>query len=268
MKGVVIAAGRGRRMQAYTADKPKCMLDVAGRPLLAHALAALRRAGCHEITVVTGYRADRVVAPGCRIVCNTDYERNNILHSLMYARDSFDDDVLVTYSDIFVEPDIHERLANASGDIVLAVDRDWQAYYEQRAHHPLEEAEKAFIVERAPHRGDVVAIGKDLTLEDAGTHLCGEFLGLWKMTADGARRFRDRFERLDATLSSEDPFQAARTWRQAYVTDLFADLLAAGAPVHAELIERGWVEIDGAEDYERLPATITTQRLRTLQGTV
>jgi len=264
MTGVVIAAGRGLRMRPYTETIPKCMLAVNGHPLIFHTLKALRGAGCADVVVITGHLADRIEAPGCRKVHNTDYENNNILHSLMYARDYLDGDVLVTYSDIIVEPEIYRRLATASGDIVVVVDTDWEGYYEGRSGHPASEAEKASVEITRERQGRVVVIGKHLLGSEEGRHVCGEFLGLWKMTAAGARRFRSHFEMLDARLSPFEPFQAAKEWRKAYVTDFLTDLIADGTRVDCLFIERGWAELDTVADYERLPRLAQHQRLFSL----
>ena len=124
MRGVVIAAGVGSRMERLTATRPKCLLPIAGRPLLAHTVDNLRAAGCDEVVVVVGYRAETIHMPGITRVTNLDYRSNNILQSFMSARAHLKGPVMVTYSDIWVEPWIYRELARASGDIVLAVDRD------------------------------------------------------------------------------------------------------------------------------------------------
>jgi choline kinase len=261
--GIVIAAGRGLRMRPHTNERPKCMLPVNGVPLLWRTLAALRDAGCGPIVVITGHCAEAIDAPNCTVVHNAGYARNNILHSLMHARESFDDDLLITYSDIVVEPSIHRALVSARGDIVLAVDRDWRGYYRERPHHPITEAEKAHVRETAGG-AVLMAIGKHLDAADPDGGICGEFLGLWKMTRAGAQRFRQRFDAIDARLGPCEPFRKAAEWQKAYVTDFFADLIASNEEVRCLLIERGWAELDVVEDYERLPALIQAQRLFSL----
>jgi choline kinase len=248
-------------MQPYTHELPKCMLQFEGLPLIDYALKGLQGAGCEEITIVTGHLADQIPASGCRRVYNADYENNNILHSLMYARDCFDDSLLVTYSDILVNPIVYKSLAACPGDIVTVVDKDWEAYYAGRTHHPSSEAEKAFIEPDGDHAGRVKVMGKHLNPVTAAAELCAEFLGLWKMTAAGAKRFRAHFESVDAKLTPLSPFQTAKEWRKAYVTDFLTDLIDSGTAVHCLVIERGWAEIDTVQDYERLPAIAARQRL-------
>lgn len=58
---MILAAGFGTRMGALTADRPKPLIEVAGRPLLDHAIAAAR-AGGGRIAVNAHYRAEQIAA--------------------------------------------------------------------------------------------------------------------------------------------------------------------------------------------------------------
>lgn len=261
MRGIIIAAGRGMRMRPLTEDQPKCLLPIAGRTLLDWTIDGLRGAGCDEIVMVTGHAADAIDRADIVTVRNDDYENNNILHSLMYARDYLDRDCIVSYSDIWVEPGIFRALGNAAGDIRIAADTDWTPYYLNRSRHPIEEAENVFL---EPGTNRVVRIGKHLVPEQAGHLLCAEFLGLWAMTATGAARFRDAFGAVDRETDPTAPFQAAREWRKAYITDMVQHLVDGGTAVDAVTIERGWAELDTQQDYDRLLDIADRQRLTTL----
>ncbi|MFB6194235.1 MAG: sugar phosphate nucleotidyltransferase [Halobaculum sp.] len=61
MDAVVPAAGRGTRMGDATADRPKPLVEVAGEPLLSHAMRPAVAAGVEELVVVVGYRGDQIV---------------------------------------------------------------------------------------------------------------------------------------------------------------------------------------------------------------
>lgn len=251
-------------MLPYTTDLPKCMLPVNGRPLLAYAIERLRAAGCSRVVVITGHLADRVEARDCLLVHNAAYKSNNILHSLMYAQDYFDDDVLVSYSDILVEPEIYQQLVAMQGDIVLTVDVDWRGYYVGRLGHPVSEAEKAIVRQNGHSHGVLEAIGKHIPDEATGDQQCCEFTGFWKMSRAGAREFRAGFEALDSALDDAAPFGQAPEWRRAYVTDLLGHFLDEGTPIDCLLVHKGWAELDAVHDYRRLPTMLETQRLDSL----
>ena len=95
MRAVILAAGEGTRLRPHTNDRPKCLVELAGRPLLAWQLDALHAAGVTDVTIVTGYRADQITV-GTRRVHNDRYDDTNMVASLMCARAAFDgtDDVL------------------------------------------------------------------------------------------------------------------------------------------------------------------------------
>ncbi|MFF1764457.1 NTP transferase domain-containing protein [Streptomyces sp. NPDC058249] len=72
--GLLLAAGRGRRL----GGRPKALLSHRGRPLVEHAVAVLRAAGCTRVHVVLGAQADvvrqRAELPGCVLVDNPEWE--------------------------------------------------------------------------------------------------------------------------------------------------------------------------------------------------
>lgn len=57
---MVFAAGFGTRMGALTADRPKPLIPVAGRPLIDHALDLGAGAGAGPVVVNTHYLADQI----------------------------------------------------------------------------------------------------------------------------------------------------------------------------------------------------------------
>ena len=86
MRAIILAAGEGTRLRPHTLDRPKCLVPLAGRPLLAWQADALRRAGVDDITVVTGYRADQVATLGFATVHNDRFRETNMVASAMCAR--------------------------------------------------------------------------------------------------------------------------------------------------------------------------------------
>lgn len=97
MKAVILVAGASRRLRPLTDDTPKCLLSVAGKPILQRMLDALTRAGVTSIVMVTGYLGHKIRAavaawypdPGdldVAFVDNPDYASTNNGLSLLLAR--------------------------------------------------------------------------------------------------------------------------------------------------------------------------------------
>src|SRR5437588_6531710 len=75
-QGVILAAGRGTRMRELTADLPKPMIEVRGKPVLQHIIEGLRDGGVKRFLVIVGYRADAVqnfFADGARYEIDIQY---------------------------------------------------------------------------------------------------------------------------------------------------------------------------------------------------
>jgi choline kinase len=247
---VVIAAGPGSRLRPLTSEVPKCMLDVQKKPMLHRALDTFRDVQIPQSVVVGGYKVDKLELPDdCTLLINDDYENNNILHSLAYARKEMQDasPVIISYSDIvFRESVVTRLLADNRGDITVVVDRGWDHRYVGRDLHPLAEAEGATYDDQQLLR----TIRKGLITPESDSRVCGEFIGMMKLTPKGQEIFWGLFDETDAMLSRDDPFQRASAWRLAYVTDLLQELIDHGVDVHCSLIHGGWLEIDTVQDYE------------------
>ena len=61
MQAVVLAAGEGSRLRPLTEDKPKALVEVAGRPILSHCFDDLIDLGADELLVVVGFRKEKII---------------------------------------------------------------------------------------------------------------------------------------------------------------------------------------------------------------
>jgi choline kinase len=217
-----------------------------GKALLDHQLDAFGAVGVEDVVVIRGYRAATLARADVRTIDNPDYETNNILLSMLYASAELDGPAYVTYGDIVFARDVVSGLAGTPGDIVLVVDRRWLDAYDGRTDHPPSEAELCHVA------GDrVVRVGKGSG--EAGAH--GEFIGLCKLSAQGAAIVRDAGLGLRATFAGreDDPYGRS-TFRKAYLCDLFNDLIARGVTISHHDIDGHWREIDTPQDYARAQA--------------
>lgn len=245
LKAIIIAAGRGRRLKDISSELPKCLaVSWEGRSLFERQIAAFRECGIDDIVVVRGWQGEKFTRPDIRYVWNKEYASNNILASLMCAREEIRGNVLVSYSDIWFEPSIVRSLLNAGGDMTIAVDSRWQGHYHGRSEHPLGEAEVAAV---GPD-GRLKTIGK---IFKPGVPLLGEFIGMMRLRPAGSETFRKAYETVEREFAGK-PFQHAKTFQNAYLTDMLQYLADAGVAVRCECIQGAWREIDTVQDYENL----------------
>lgn len=246
-KAIIVAAGRGRRLGTNTDEIPKCMVKVAGRPILHWQLRALAAAGVDDIVMVRGYLGYRIDTGGVpvRFIDNPEWERNNILASLMYARDEFADGFYFSYCDIVYAPGAVASLAVAArlpAAASLIVDRRWADAYQGRDQHPVSEAELTSV---DPAGGAILQVGKGAV---PMTQAVGEFIGLAHFSPAGAAALASTWQRALTEGGLDAPFGRAKTLRQAYLTDALNTMANAGQRLTPVFIDGEWREIDTQQD--------------------
>jgi len=242
-KALIIAAGLGSRLKKHTENLPKCMLDFGGKTLLQRQLDSYKKSGIKDISLIRGYKKDKINYKGIKYFENTDYRNNNILNSIFYAEKVINGNIIISYSDILFNSSVVERTLNSDHDISVVVDIDWRGYYVGRKDHPMSEAENVIF----NSNNEVVKIGKINTGKE---EVHGEFIGMIKLSNRGTEIFKEHFHRLKKIYWNK-PFQRAKIFQKAYLTDFIQELVDIGIKVHCVIIESGWKEIDTVEDYKK-----------------
>jgi dTDP-glucose pyrophosphorylase len=124
-KAVVLAAGRGTRMRELTADLPKPMIEVRGKPVLQHIVEGLRDARVRKFLVVVGYRADAVqnfFGDGARynieIQYTTQLVQDGTGRVVDLARNFVESSpFILSYGDILVDPANYKYIVDLAGDV-------------------------------------------------------------------------------------------------------------------------------------------------------
>jgi len=242
-KALIVAAGLGSRLKDHTEDLPKCMLDFGGKTLLQRQLSSYKKCDINDISIIRGYKKNKINYKGLNFFDNNDYRNNNILNSIFFGEEVINGNIIISYSDILFEPYVVQRALDSDHDISVVVDIDWKEYYIDRKDHPLSEAENVIF----NSNNEVVKIGKIATDKE---EVHGEFIGMIKLNHRGCEIFKQNFHRVKKFFWNK-PFQRAKIFQKAYLTDMIQELVDIGVKVHCVIIERGWKEIDTVEDYKK-----------------
>jgi len=233
VKGVILAAGVASRLRPLTESRPKCLLDVGGKTILALTLENLVAAGIRDIVMVTGYREDQIrkfVAThfptlDVAFVTNERFATTNNSYSLWLSRPAVGGDgILLLDSDIVFDRRIPGLLLEAREPDCLAMVRGKSLGDEE-------------IKVKLGAGARVLRIGKDVRPAEAA----GESIGIEKMSAP----FMDRlYSILDRTILD-------RKTVHLFYEAAFQEAIDAGAVMTA--IDVGTlpcIEIDTPDDLE------------------
>lgn len=232
MKAIILAAGRGRRMGTLTDERPKCLVTIDGRTLLERQLAALRAGGVDEIGIVTGYRRELLTGFGLREFHNPRWEQTQMAASLDCAEEWLSaEPCLVSYADIFYEPEAVRALIRCDAALALTYDVHWQALWTRRFGDPLQDAETF----RLQPDGTLAEIGRK---PKSLSEIEGQYMGLLWFTPDAWAAV----QRMRAGLSADERDRLD-------MTSALQQLVAANEqPVVAIPYRGSWGEVDAEED--------------------
>ncbi len=226
MKGIILAAGKGLRLNGTTGNTPKCLMEIGGCTLLERQLQTLKALGIDDLVVVVGYEAARV-RQNCdatiRFIENCNFDETNSLYSLWLARDELKDGFIVINSDVLFHAQLLANLIHSPYEDALLMEKLSAALGDEEMKVKVRDA-------------CVVDISKTMNPEEAS----GENLGIVKFGLTGARRLIKILDRLIAGGCYRD-----------WAPRAFCEF-AAERPLYA--IETGghpWIEIDFPEDYQK-----------------
>jgi L-glutamine-phosphate cytidylyltransferase len=227
VRAIILAAGRGRRLEPVSGNQPKCLVRIGSCTLLERQIRTVRACGIQRVTVVSGYLADHVErhgTAGVEFVRNTQFATTNSLYSLWLVGDRLEEEAcLVLNGDVLFHPQLLSDLLTARyEDALLVAGRGPAECYS-------DEEMKVHI-----RRGLVMAIDKTLPDEESDA----ENIGIAKFSRSGARCLLGHVNRIIGGGTHTDWLPRA------------FDGFCRERPLYA-VDRRGypWIEIDFPEDY-------------------
>jgi phosphoenolpyruvate phosphomutase len=232
-RAIILAASRGEELGELTIDRPKCMVQIAGRPILAHIADAFRAAGVKNLTAVRGYKKEAVNLTSLTYVDNDAFASTQEVSSLALAIPKDDSSTIIAYGDVLMKRYIPEQLMDTDGDFVVAVDADWRV---SRNRGRL--ADYVVCSESNSRKSFMSGVLlRDLVSDPEHKEIHGEWMGLLKVSANGMKIVRD-------LLKTLDPQTVARM----RMPDLMRQLVQAKHDIRVFYTTGHWLDVDSVED--------------------
>lgn len=232
MKAVILTAGVGSRIRPLTDNKPKSLIEVAGKSILARMVESILLAGIKDIVLVTGYRAEQIkqflfnTFPRVpfNFVFNERYGETNTAYSLLMTKKLIGESEFIKFdADVVFEIEILKRLLESKNS-ALCIDRNIRL-----------ETEEVKVITTSRMR--VLEVGKKIT----PTLAHGESIGIEKLD-----------KKATSVLFSEleDLLKDKSNWQE-YYDDCYTALVKKGIIMEAvDITGLKWVEIDNHRDLE------------------
>ena len=236
---VVIAASKGEQLQHLTKNKPKCMLDIHGKPLLERLTSTLKKDNIGKITVVSGYKSKAIESElnlsNVNIIVNKEYNKNNELYSLYKAASEIKENCIICYGDIIFRKYILDALLSFENDIVIVVD----ALFKKKK----KDYEKDLVICDRPFTGNYLlekkpASLKYICLDEKKCKVDGQWIGLIKTNIKGSKIIKDELK----ILSKQKKFNSLT------IPDLFNSLIKKKKKISVLYIAGQWLNVNDAFD--------------------
>ncbi|EAR21019.1 phosphoenolpyruvate phosphomutase [Nitrococcus mobilis Nb-231] len=234
---IVLGATRGKGLGDLTADRPKMMVNVAGRPLLRRLVDEFRRQRIRRIVAVVGYHSETVDVPGINRIENPAFETSGELASLACALPAFTDKLVICYGDLLFRRYILQDLLDSDGELSIVVD----AAYE---HLPISGTPDYVVCSRPD---DLEIWRKDVSLRRmsndamiAGERAHGRWIGLLHARGRGVELLRQAIEELRSHARFKDYT----------LPNMLNHLIDRGHKIQVNYCHGHWLDVNSLHDLE------------------
>jgi len=241
MKAIILAGGLGTRLSKYTKEVPKCMLEFLGKSLIQRQVETYRDCSVNDIIIIRKHLANKIDISGVRYYDEKDINTHMVV-GLFQARNEFNDDIIISYGDLLFEKSVLNKVINFKGDVGVVVDTNWKNYWEARYDSINNDLESLMI------ENDQI---KSLGISTSDPNLMhARYVGLIKFSKNIIDKIEGVYDEAKSKFW-DNPWYTSKSFKKAYMTDFIQALIDSGIKVEPIKINRGWLEFDTNEDYER-----------------
>ena len=159
--------------------------------------------------IISSLEITKFDSKNVKYVHDVQHEKHDILGSLMEAKKEIRGEIIILFADIIFDNSILTEILESKSNISIAVDMNWERTYASRPDSSFDDADKVRF-----EQGNVSRIFKTMTEEDKKFEI-GEFIGLMKLSKNGAKIFVEKFNYL--IKFHEGKFHNAPSIKKAYI---------------------------------------------------
>lgn len=236
VQALVLAASRGKELGNLTDNRPKTMVEIAGKPLLAHIIEAFNATGIKHISVVRGYKKEAVNLPNLNLIDNDEYNDSGELVSLLKGLQGVksEQDLIVCYGDVLFNKYIAQMLTEVEDGLAVAIDTNWKESANRNRQADYACCSQPHGRDTFSARVSLQSVGNDLD----PSRIHGEWMGFLKIAAN----------EIGSVTDSVRQMLSEPTGRRAKLPDLLNLLIENGSQIRALYTTGHWLDIDSLDD--------------------
>ncbi|MGR3179143.1 MAG: phosphoenolpyruvate mutase [Candidatus Anammoxibacter sp.] len=233
INAIILAVSQGKPLGNLTKDIPKSMLKAGKKTILGRIVDQLKEHNINDVTIVAGFKKDKIAFPDLKIVNNEEHETTGQLTSLLKAVNSLKKETLLIFGDIIFKKYILQLVLDDSEDVVIIVDSNTKA----KNNH------KSDFVKATKKDNQSVfnneSYVKNIEFVKPGNKYDGEWIGILKLSKKAttiAKKFINthkkspEFDKLD-------------------IRDLINHYVDTGHKVKIQYISGNWIDVNRASDF-------------------
>jgi len=214
--------------------KNKCLININGKPLIELLIDEIKKTKINKISIITGFRA-KILKKKLKNIKNIDFLFNEkfssreMLYSLILGLKNYDEDILISYSDIlFNSKIINLLLEKRSKEIKIPILKNWKKIWKIRNKDPLIDGETLFI----NNKGNLKSIGNKITDLKKVDY---QYMGLIFIPKEKRKKVLSFYKLISRN-------------KKMHATGFLNFLVKKKNLIKTVVVDKGWYEFDDYED--------------------
>ncbi len=235
VRAVILGAARGPEFGEVTRDRPKCMVPLAGEPILSHIVRTYRAAGIRDLAVVRGYRREVIDLDGLEYFDNEEPETTHEAYSLSRAIPALEGPVLISYGDVLFRKYVVQQLMDVDADFAVMIDANWRESRNRDRYADFASCSLPFSRTTSFSEVELAEVSNELSPD----RIHGEWMGFLKASSRGCTVLRTLLAEV-----AEDPEKKAHL----DMGGLMNALIARGERIRVIYTTGNWLDVDSVDD--------------------
>ncbi len=230
MHFVLLAAGKSSRIYNQI-NKHKCLIKIKKKPIINHLIDNSIKNNIKKVTVITGFKNNllqsKIKKKNVKYIYNKFFSKYEMVYSIYLALKHIDDDILISYSDIYYDEKIFKLInKHKKNNLLLPIKKNWVKIWEKRKKSIFDDAETLKIKNKK-----LIEIGKKLKkISDAE----GQFMGIFYIP-------KKRREKLIKIIKKQHLYKKQTTF-------LLNTLIKKKIDIDIISTDLSWYEFDDLDD--------------------